>query len=153
LGIELGVEPSLAMGQLARTKGIRVIAALAERLPLLAACFDYLLMVTTICFLDSLPAAFAEAWRVLKKDGVLLIGFIERDSELGGQYQARQRQSRFYRDADFHTLEEVLGVLRATGFDDFQFAQTLLPERDQGAAVRAGHGQGAFVVVRARKPA
>ncbi len=68
-GIRTGVEPSQEMAFKARQQGIQVIAGAAEHLPLATDCSDFVLMVTTICFVDDLGATFAEAWRVLKPGG------------------------------------------------------------------------------------
>lgn len=56
LGIPLGVEPSKSMRKIARERGIAVIGAVAESLPFRDGRFDYVLMVTTLCFFHVLPA-------------------------------------------------------------------------------------------------
>ncbi|MBT8117153.1 MAG: SAM-dependent methyltransferase, partial [Gammaproteobacteria bacterium] len=63
--------------------------------------------------------------------------------------------SRFYRDARFHTVDEVSDALRTAGFIRLVFLQTLFPGEDEavsGQNPAEGHGDGAFVVVRAEKP-
>src|SRR5438445_13302667 len=65
LGIRTGLDPS-AMAAIARTRGVEVTIGKAELLPFAAEEFDYALMVTTICFVDDLGAAFREAARMLK---------------------------------------------------------------------------------------
>ena len=54
LGIKIGIEPSLKMQELAASKGMKVINAIAENLPVLDETFRFALMVTTICFLDDI---------------------------------------------------------------------------------------------------
>ena len=85
LGVRAGIDPSPAMAAIARTRGIEVTIGRAELLPFAAEEFDYALMVTTICFVDDLGAAFREAARVLKPGGRLIVGFIDRESPLGRQ--------------------------------------------------------------------
>ena len=80
LGIQLGVEPSSQMRKIANQRGIEVIDGVAEDLPFNNAQFDFALMVTTICFLDDIEAAFKEAFRLLKPGGLFIIGFIDKDS-------------------------------------------------------------------------
>jgi len=155
LGIKTGIEPSPAMRAIARDRDINAINGVAEKLPFESETFDYVLFVTTLCFLDSLNQAFDEAFRILKPKGVVVIGFIEKDSALGRMYQQRKAESRFYREASFHTAGGVIQALEATGFTDFSFVQTLFPGEDETGAVQAvkeGRGDGAFVVVRATKP-
>lgn len=94
LGIPVSVDPSPTMLALAAVRGIEVVAGTAEQLPFPPACFDYTLIVTTICFVDSPTRMLAEAHRVLK-EGALVIGFVDRDSSLGRDYLAHQAQSVF----------------------------------------------------------
>lgn len=54
LGIEIGVEPSGQMAQKAAKRGIQVVRGVAENLPFADAAFDFVLMVTTICFVDDI---------------------------------------------------------------------------------------------------
>ena len=68
LGIKLGIDPSKKMGKLAEKRGIKFIEGVAESLPFPDSHFDFILMVTTICFLDNISKAFKEAYRVLKPE-------------------------------------------------------------------------------------
>jgi SAM-dependent methyltransferase len=154
LGIAVGAEPSAAMSAVARRRGIEVIQAVAECLPLADATFDVALLVTTLCFLDDAPLAFRETHRVLKQNGSLVVGFVDRDSPLGHKYQARKAQSVFYRQARFYNVAEVVDLMESTGFQDLVWVQTLFQDP---ATLRTpdpvcpGHGQGSFVVVRGTK--
>lgn len=69
LGIRIGVEPAKAMADRARQRGIEVYEARAEALPFQGESFDFVLMVTTICFLEKPLQALAEAKRVLRPGG------------------------------------------------------------------------------------
>ena len=111
-------------------------------------------MVTTICFLDDVEVALKEAYRIIKPSGSLIIGFIDKDSPLGKLYQQRKRKSVFYDVATFYSLNEIVSQLKKAGFKDFNFAQTIfhdLAEITDIEPVKAGHGEGSFVVVRAIK--
>ncbi|MBN1423446.1 class I SAM-dependent methyltransferase, partial [Candidatus Fermentibacteria bacterium] len=83
LGIRIGVEPSEKMASKAERQGIRVFRHVAEKPPLSVPEFDLVLMVTTICFVDDILKAFQEAFRVLKPHGCLIVGFVDRETELG----------------------------------------------------------------------
>lgn len=89
LGIKVGVEPSETMADRAKKQGIHVYRQVAEHLPFSDAEFDFGLMVTVICFVDDVLLAFKEAFRVLKLGGCLIVGFIDKASELGKQYKKR----------------------------------------------------------------
>ncbi len=127
----VGVEPSPAMGQLASERGIEVRFGVGENLPCEDSSFDFVLLVTTICFLDDVPSAFAEAYRVLKSGGYILIGFVDRESPLGKVYESRKQENVFYRDATFLSADEVLTHLKQTGFCDFVFLQTIFQNLEE----------------------
>jgi len=147
LGVRFGVEPSLKMALKAKGQGVEVVSGVAESLPFHGALFDFVLMVTTICFVDDLTGSFAEANRVIKKGGSIIVGFVDRESDLGKQYQANRRQSRFYKDAVFFSAQEVIAYLEDTGFTVEKVLQTLIPQSP--GAVFQGFGKGAFVGVKA----
>jgi len=116
LGITLGLEPSPAMGRMARHRSVEVVGGVAEHLPFCEASFDLVLMVTAICFFCDVQRAFAEACRVLAPGGSLVLAFIDREGELGRAYAAARRTSRFMRHARFVSLDEVQAMLDAAGF-------------------------------------
>ncbi len=64
LGIKIGIEPSLNMRKLAEKKGIQTVEGVAEALPMNDSTFNYVLMVTTICFVDDIRQSFREARRI-----------------------------------------------------------------------------------------
>jgi len=152
LGIELGVEPSSAMAEVARERGITVIDACGERLPFDDETLDVVLMVTTICFLDDVDTTLSEIHRVLTKGGCVVIGFVDRESELGQAYERHKAENVFYQDARFFSSRQVAAHLERASFHELEFRQTLFHGLDDpDLTVRPGHGEGAFVVVRAKK--
>lgn len=156
LGVAIGIDPSLGMLEHARRRGIRVACAIAEALPFRPGVFDHALIVTTICFVDDARAMLAEACRVLKPKGALVIGFIDRTSRLGRHYEAHRNESVFYRDAVFFSADEVDALLCETGFGERTWRQTLtkpLAETLEVEPSRPGFGDAAFVAVRALKDA
>lgn len=154
LGIKLGVEPSAAMRALARQRGIEVIDGVAESLPFANARFDFVIMVTTICFVDNAEVVIKEAYRVLKTGGHLIIGLIDKESPLGKLYQMNKDKSVFYKHAKFYSVGELLTLCEQAGFKDFRFTQTIfhhLAEIKEIEPVKEGHGEGSFVVIKAVK--
>jgi SAM-dependent methyltransferase len=152
LGVQVGVDPSLQMLARADSRGIETVAGTAEALPFASQSFDYGLIVTTICFVDSPQAMLAEARRVLRPRGTLVIGFIDRDSPLGQHYVTHRTESIFYQDAVFYSVADVGLLLRQAGFAVRAWGQTLsrpLPDIHDIEPLQPGTGRGAFVVVSA----
>lgn len=153
LGISLGVEPSEEMARIARQKGLEVIKGVGESLPFPDDTFDFVLMVTVLCFFDDVEAAISEAHRVIKPGGNLIIGFLDRQSPLGRVYEEKKNESRFYKMAKFFSADEVRSLLSKFNFGDLYFLQTIfhpLEEIKEIEQVKEGFGEGLFVVVKAR---
>ena len=154
LGISTGVDPAGSMLHYAAHRGIRVARAVAEALPFRPGLFDHALVVTTICFVDDAAGMLAEIHRVLRADGMLCVGFVDRDTALGRFYLSQRADNVFYRDAVFYASADVDGLVREAGFRDLRWVQTLLGPPDtmtEIEPVRDGHGTGGFVVVRATR--
>jgi len=149
LGIKTAIEPAQQMAVKAKKLGIQVIRGIAENLPFPDNTFDFVLMVTTICFVDDLDKSFQEAWRVLKKDGCIVVGFIDKESDLGKIYRANKDKSHFYSIAEFFSTQEVLDGLRKVGFEDFETKQTIFPGKD-AQRIETGFGSGSFVVIKGK---
>jgi ubiquinone/menaquinone biosynthesis C-methylase UbiE len=154
LGIKVGVEPARAMAEIARIRGTSVIRGYAEALPFADDSFDFVLMVTVLCFLSNPFQALDEATRVLKPPGRLIIGMIDPASPLGQSYELNKEKSKFYRQARFLPVEEVLKWLKRLGYLSLQIHQTIFRDPAMITAlepVRTGQGEGVFVVISAQK--
>jgi len=147
LGIKIGVEPSEKMAIKARKQGIHVYPGVAEELPFSDGRFDFVLMVTTICFVDDVMRSFRETFRVLKPGGHIIVGFIDKDSVLGRQYVDKKEKSKFYKEATFFSTQEVLKYLEEAGFGVVKIKQTLIPG-ELRETILDGFGKGAFVVIK-----
>lgn len=152
LGVEFGVEPSEAMALIASKRGITVAKGFAEELPFKNKCFDFILFVTSICFLDDISKALNEAYRVLKANGEIIIGLIDKDSYLGKRYKKIKNSNKFYKNAKFYSVNEVVNLLKLSNFHNFSFYQTLInPNNKEVEAPQKGYGKGSFVIVKAMK--
>lgn len=154
LGVNTGVEPSSAMRRLAEKRGLTVYDGVAENLPVESGSIDFALMITTICFVDDICKSFNEVHRILKNDGLFIIGFVDEKSPLGQKYNKNKYENVFYRNATFYSCEQVLKILRETNFNVIEIIQTVFGnpgEINQIQEYKAGYGEGGFVVIRAEK--
>ena len=154
LGIPIGIEPSQSMIRLAAQRGLRVIRGVAEFLPIANAVFDYVLMITTICFLDDTEKALGEAYRIVKEKGWIILGLVDKESLIGKAYSKDKNKNIFYTDADFFSADQVVSILTRVGFHDFSFYQTLhKPLKDiyRVDRIEAGYGTGSFVIMKGEK--
>lgn len=156
LGIPYGVEPSATMRKKAEERGITVYDGTAENLPLKTNSFDFALMVTTICFVDQPQKAIDELFRIIRPGGRAIIGFVDKDSPVGKQYQQFKDESVFYKDAKFFSTAELLDYLENAGFERADTVQTIfgdLESIDSIQPYKPGFGNGSFVVIAAEKSA
>ncbi|QCC46905.1 class I SAM-dependent methyltransferase [Halobellus limi] len=154
LGVQVGIDPSEEMLEHARERGVEVVGGVAESLPFKDGTFDTALIVTTICFVDDVPQTLAEVARVLRPDGALVIGYIDKDSPVGKIYQETKAQNPFYREAVFVSTEELVDALETAGFSDFEFVQTIYhwPGEIEGPEpIESGYGDGSFVGIKATR--
>ena len=154
LEISLGIEPSEAMRSLAISRGVNVIAGTAVALPVVGGLYDFALLVTTVCFLEAPELAFSEVYRVLKAEGFIIVGLIDKESNLGKKYEEKKTESKFYKNANFHSVVEIKEKLKKSGFSNIECLQAILPgdtyDNDE-PKVMQGYGKGSFVVLRAQK--
>ena len=154
LGIKIGIEPSKRMRDIAKKRGIQVRDGVAEKLPFDDSQFVFVLMVTTVCFVDDITRALMEAHRVLSHGGFLVIGFVDRNSMVGQTYLEHQHENVFYKEATFFSAGELAEMMGRAGFIDLTFKQTIfkpLREITRDEHVTSGYGEGSFVVIRGRK--
>lgn len=154
LGIQEGIDPSKVMSQKAHEKGLKVLNAVAEKLPYADESFNGAVMITSICFFDDLYQSFKEAHRILKNGGFLILGYVDKDSPVGKDYLTHKDVSLFYKEASFISTEELYYILKQTGFKVIETCQTIFGKVEEITEVQPvieGFGKGSFVVVKAQK--
>ncbi len=153
LGIKEGIEPAMEMAKIAMNRDIEIMKGVAEHLPYSALQFDFVLFVT-ICHLDNAKEAFAEAHRVLKNGGSIIVGFLDKDQSVAMQYEDKRGRSTFFKQAIFYGVDRIEDLLKEAGFSNFEYNQSLFGKLGQIKEVQApkqGYGEGSFVVVKADK--
>ncbi|MDD5005381.1 MAG: class I SAM-dependent methyltransferase [Candidatus Omnitrophica bacterium] len=152
LGITTGIDPSRNMLEIAQKRGVNARLGFGENISFLNEVFDYVAVIITLCFVKDPQKVLKEAFRVLKRNGRIIIGIVDKESFLGKFCQ--RKKSAFYKQAKFLSTKEVTDLLKETGFGSFSYYQTIsiLPDKmDSLEKPRKGFGKGGFVVISAGK--
>lgn len=176
-GVEIvhGVEPSEDMAKVARQRGMDVQIGRAEDLPYPDEFFDTVLFNGSPGYIEDLRRAFEEAMRVLKQGGHVVVADVPAESGYGLLYQfaatktswtdpelqeispAHPYPIELAAAARWRTTAQKVGLLRDSGFVEFEYAQTLTRHprfSDQLIEEPSpGYDRGDYVTIRARKPA
>ncbi len=156
LGIRYGVEPAEALLKMAVKKGIKVERAVGEKLPFPNGIFGGVFILFTICFVKEPRKVIAEANRVLKKGGGLILGIINRESVWGKFYQTKKAEGHpVYKHARFHSSKEVKALIKEVGLKVEAFSSTLCQPPSDMPHEEAVHDllieDAGFVCIHARK--
>jgi SAM-dependent methyltransferase len=117
LHVDEGIDPSPAVLRYASERGIRSHVGEGENLHHGNTRLGVALLIVTICFLRNPPRVLSECHRVLKPDGVLLLGLVPKNSSWGQAYMAEGQQGHpFYAPATFYTTSEIVGMCERAGF-------------------------------------
>ena len=171
--VGFGVEPSEGMAAIARKRGMEVAIGGAESLPYDNASFDTVLFNGTPSYIEHLEDAFAEAHRVLRPDGFIVVADVPAESSYGLLYRLatvvgswddpflRKVAPRhpypieFAAAANWRMHDEKCGLLEVVGFVEPQSWQTLTchPKHSDEVAEDPSEGadRGDYVAIIARK--
>ncbi|MFH1755461.1 MAG: methyltransferase domain-containing protein [Candidatus Latescibacterota bacterium] len=173
IDIRCGVEPADGMANVARERGMDVKRGVATELPYGEEEFDSVLLNGTPSYIDNLELAFQEAHRVLKTGGRIVVADVPAESSYGLLYRLAGTAGswddpflaksapphpypvEFTLAANWRTTEEKAGLLKAAGFSDMEYAQTLMrhPKYSNDSVEHPieGYDRGDYVAIRAWK--
>lgn len=168
-----GLEPSASMAEVARRRGMEVKAGRAEALPYGDGEFDTVLFNGSPGYIADLARAFAEARRVLRAGGHVVVLDVPAESGYGLLYMlaaakgtwndgilravapAHPYPVELAAGAQWRTTEEKARLLEGAGFVDLEYAQTLTRHprftNDRVEDPVDGYDRGGYVAIRARK--
>ncbi|MFN2340417.1 MAG: class I SAM-dependent methyltransferase [Halanaerobium sp.] len=169
LGIKKGIEPSQAMAELARKKGIEVIEGRAEAIPLAAESVKQVLLGTILSYVDDKRKAVEEAFRILEKGGEVIISILPAEASFALLYRLVSIEGyylnkispdypypiEFLEGTDWISTEDLIVIMEDAGFKNLEFLQTLTKHpkyaNESIEAAVAGYKKGDYVVVKGVK--
>jgi len=157
LGIPQGVDPSPALLDKARARGIDVLYGEGEELVFRAGSYGAVFLLTTWAFLREPRKVLRECRRVLKADGRLVNAYLDRDGKWGRSYAERGRRGdALFSHAHFDRYDDVKRLTEQAGFEVVKTVSTLFQGPGDAVATeepRPGFERGASFVVLVARPA
>lgn len=174
-GIEVkeGLEPSEAMADIARKRGMEVKVAPIEESSLGSGMYDTILFNGTPSYISDLHAAFEKAFYALKEGGQIVVLDVPKEGSFALLYNLAKTVGswddmmfdgvkpkavypiEFVKDANWRTTQEKIDLMKQSGFKGFRFAQTLtghpLYADNQFEIPREGYQSGDYVAICANK--
>ncbi|MDP8011986.1 MAG: class I SAM-dependent methyltransferase [Thermoplasmata archaeon] len=146
---EYGIDPSIEMLKIAKSRGINVILARGENIPIRDEIFSYITIIVTLCFVDDPEQVIKESKRILNKKGHIFIGYIEKESKYGKYYASIE--SPFYKNAIFFSFSQIKEMLESLNFKIINVSQTLFhgPGYEKLEPWSIGHDKGSFILIHA----
>jgi ubiquinone/menaquinone biosynthesis C-methylase UbiE len=126
LGVTYGIDPARAPLRLASGRGVQCCQAFGEQLPIQDGVIGAVYLLFTLCFVADPLKTLLECSRVLKDDGVLVIGMIPAASPWGMNLVAKREAGHpIYRYASFYTIESVKNWLARANLGIVEYRSTL----------------------------
>jgi ubiquinone/menaquinone biosynthesis C-methylase UbiE len=156
LGIPYGIDPARAPLEIAQQRGVAGIAANGEQLPFRDGVFSSVTFIFTLCFVEDAVSVVREAARVVRPDGLVLIGVVPGDGPLGHHYQQLGKQGhRIYRIARFLDRAALATVIDQAGLRTVQARSALINVVDgeivPDAVLDGDHPDAGFLVYAAAR--
>jgi len=153
LGVNYGIDPSFKMLKIAKKRKHKVAQAKAEYIPFKPRIFDWVLIVTTFCFLDNYEKFFNETKKILKSKSKLLLGIVDKKTPLGETYLKNKHRNPFYKNAKFFSSEQILELFDKNNFKLEKSYQTIFGPHLRNIYQEPidGFGKGGFVAFKFSK--
>ncbi len=173
IDIRDGIEPSPAMAEIARKRGVSVTIATAEEADFGCGDYDTILFNGTPSYIDGLAGVLVKAYEALKPGGRIVLIDVPKESSYGilynlakalgtwnhplleGCYPPNPYPIEFVEVARWRTTAEKIEMLEAAGFKDLTFAQTLTSHPLYSDNIEEqpvdGYDRGDYVAIKAVK--
>ena len=168
-----GIEPSKDMAEIAKKRGLQVDISPAETCTIEPNKFDIILFNGSVSYISDLNICINKAYDALKTGGKLILIDVPKESGFATLYNLASAVDTWQhpllahisptnpypielvRSANWRTSDEKITLMQATGFVDFEYAQTLLTHpmyaNDKVQKVIEGYDRGDYVAICAYK--
>ena len=147
LRITKGIEPSTKMLEYALKKGIEVEnTSIEEYVP--KDKYDTVLFCTVDCFISNFSQAIAKAKDMLKRDGKIIVAFLDSGSKLGKVYEENKDKDDNYKYAKFHSYIDMKNIAEENDMHIDSVKQTIFKLENVYQESEDGHGKGLFCVIK-----
>jgi len=128
----IGIDPAFNALKFAQKRGVDVVQAIGEQLPFKDETFACIMLIVTLCFVQSPIDVLREGKRVLKRNGYIVIGLVPKDSPWGASYEEKKRQRHpFYSIARFYSFDDIEGMLQDAGLKIARVRSTLFQRPEE----------------------
>jgi len=128
----IGIDPAFNALKFAQKRGVDVVQAIGEQLPFKDETFACIMLIVTLCFVQSPIDVLREGKRVLKRNGYIVIGLVPKDSPWGASYEEKKRQRHpFYSIARFYSFDDIEGMLQDAGLKITRVRSTLFQRPEE----------------------
>jgi len=156
LGIDVGIDPSIRVLEIAKRRGVKVVRAKGENLPFKKDILGAVFILFTLCFVENALKVFEEVKGVLKPNGIVIVGIINKDSKWGKLYLKKKKESHpIYKHAMFYSINEISELMKKASLSVETYSSTLcqppsgMPYRED--AYKELINEAGFVCILARK--
>ncbi|MCH5221728.1 MAG: class I SAM-dependent methyltransferase [Muribaculaceae bacterium] len=143
ISVDEGLEPSVAMAEIARKRGMKVAVTTAEDHDFGSESYDTILLNGTPSYITDLGAVLRKCYNALRPGGRIVVIDVPKESSYGilynlaksvgtwddillkGCYPPNPYPIEFVNAANWRTTAEKVDLMHKAGFCDLEYAQTL----------------------------
>ena len=173
ISVRKGIEPSAAMAEIARKRGMDVIVGTGEETDYGIEQFDTVLFNGCPCYMQDLALALRKAYAALRKGGKVVVIDVPKESAYGILYNlalsvgtwdhallqgcspAMPYPIELVKQANWRTTAEKISLVKEAGFVNLEFSQTLTASpcysHEKVEDPCEGYDRGAYVSITAYK--
>lgn len=149
LNISTGIDVGKKLVENAKKQGLNVLEGSAEKIPFPDESFNCVGIFTALEFFDDVDRAFLEIKRVLKKEGYLLLAYLNKNSISVKEIEENKEKNKWFSEAQFYNTEQLDNLLKRYSFDKIGEKQLVFNNFEP--CIVDGNTDGMYCVLVAKK--